>query len=864
MKARAIRRDDAAWCCLSSQLPLAGRMAVLLGQFVAAVGYCQVQWIPQGPAPITTSGAYANVSGAIETILVDPSVQGRAFIGAVNGGIWRTTNLNAPNPNWTPLTDQMDSLSIADIQFSRLDLTYNTLFAGVGGYSSAGGQYTIAYNANNGPLIGLLKSTDGGDTWVNVARSTLGGRRIRNVIPTGVIDPTSLQQVVLVAARNDGVFRSTDGGNTFTRMSGINGLPSGDASHLVADPVNLRKFYVAVPYQGVFVSTNAGLTWSNITGNLPQVALNGSDRIELTVSPAGSGPVYAALIFHYAAGAYCGSASPYDVFRWDGSTWTGMGLRANGRDVGACGSGCTHFAMLAHQTDQNVIFVTGDCGGVWRGTMGNWVQVDGSGANNTGPHSDSRDMVYDFNNQDILEASDGGLERLVNADSPARHWDSINGNLQITEFNFFGTAYDTLNHVVFGGTQDNGSPQQTSSASAIWGDDATGGDGTMHAVDNSNPNRTVRYYTAHGSLGTFGGEHLFRRDYDAANQVILINGQTTHLPKLADPTTSNTLDSGLKHGMKGGLVVNKVRPSRLLLFGPGLYEGIVDGSGEGNYGETINDITLPGQQGSGPGGEIAAYGVAGNPDLVYVSLVVSNSWGLYLRTNAGGAFKRLAFPSAEGPHGIAVDFNDWRRVYAMDWNRVYRSVDGGATWTNITGNLTALGVTTIESIELLSGSLFPYETVLVGGLGGVYRTTNPNQGSATTWSILGSNLPRTFATHMTYYPAAQRANGPIGDTLVVGTRGRGAWLIPLASYVLFSDPCFAYNRVIYADAAYSGSPPTGTFQRPFPTVRDAHNSATENCNIIRIKTGTYHETVPLTLNKHVRLEAVGGPATIRQ
>ena len=122
--------------------------------------------------------------------------------------------------------------------------------------------------------------------------------------------------------------------------------------------------------------------------------------------------------------------------------------------------------MLAHRTDANVVFAAGDCGGVWRGSVGNWARLDGANSSDTGPHSDARAMVYDANGQNILESSDGGVARLVNPDGgggPYRHWESINANLQITEVT--SVAYDPLNQIIWGGTQDNGSPQQDSPGS---------------------------------------------------------------------------------------------------------------------------------------------------------------------------------------------------------------------------------------------------------------------------------------------------------------------------------------------------------------------------------------------------------------
>ena len=112
-------------------------------------------WTAQGPGP--TTGGQVNlgggdpVSGAIEAIATHPTDANTVYVGAVNGGVWRTTNGGA---NWTPLTDQTASLSIADIAFSPLDATTQTLFYGVGNYSSGGGL--------GGTLTGLFRTTDGG------------------------------------------------------------------------------------------------------------------------------------------------------------------------------------------------------------------------------------------------------------------------------------------------------------------------------------------------------------------------------------------------------------------------------------------------------------------------------------------------------------------------------------------------------------------------------------------------------------------------------------------------------------------------------------------------------------------------------
>src|SRR5262249_41179560 len=71
----------------------------------------------------------------------------------------------------------------------------------------------------------------------------------------------------------------------------------------------------------------------------------------------------------------------------------------------------------------------------------------------------------------LLEVDDGGLYRLVNATgasggAPARAWDSLNGNLAITELN--SLAYDPVSDLLLGGAQDVGSQEQQTGGGGVW------------------------------------------------------------------------------------------------------------------------------------------------------------------------------------------------------------------------------------------------------------------------------------------------------------------------------------------------------------------------------------------------------------
>lgn len=100
------------------------------------------------------------------------------------------------------------------------------------------------------------------------------------------------------------------------------------------------------------------------------------------------------------------------------------------------------------------------------------------------------------------------------------------------------------------------------------------------------------------------------------------------------------------------------------------------------------------------------------------------------------------------------------------------------------------------------------EAVLVGALGGLFRTLNAADGANAAWLRFGSNLPRCAATGLKYYPAQTRGSGTVfGDVLVVGLQGRGVWLLPGAGpRLLFPDPV-GHPQEMQAEAA--GSHPRG-------------------------------------------------------
>jgi hypothetical protein len=707
-------------------------------------------WIEEGPGP-TTGGQvtlFPNdpVSGAIEAVAPHPTDPNIIYVGAINGGVWRTTNGGA---NWTPLTDQLPSLSIGDVAFSPLDATNQTLFFGVGNFSAGFGI--------GGALSGVFRTTDGGTTWESLG---LANERIREVIPTAI--GTGLaNQVVLVASRTNGLFRSTDGGDTFTPISGTTGvgdgldndddgtideagelnLPSGDVSHIAADPGNPNRFYAALPAFGVYRSDNGGANWVQINNGV----VGPAQRIELSVSAAGTNPVYAAVI---------NGGNLANVFRSpdQGATWNPIGAAPA---INPGNQGGTHFGILAHNTNANQVIVGGDRAAaspfvanmfIGDASTNTWTSIV-PGFLGTAPHADTRDLAWDAAGN-ILHANDGGITVLLDPNG-LRVWASLNGDIRPTEF--YSVALDTVSDTVFGGTQDTGSTEQSAAGSTTWNEVASqNGDGGTADV------LTLGGISVHLTMGnnlTDFVQRVFIGGVFFAETAIPLNGLVG-------------ADVGITGLVVNPYMVNNVDPSRLALGRSNLYES-------SDLGSNLTQLGV----GGATGVSAIAYGGrlngANNADVIYAGV----GGNLFLRTAAGPNLTLLNNYTGGAPTDIAMHPEDWQRAYVSDGAAVWMTTDAGQTWTNITGNL-ATQNTRLQTVAVFSPTDTPGdEVVLVGGLAGVFRTRNPEAGPNAIWSEYAAGLPNAVVQDVRYYGGAP-------DTLLVGTFGRGAWTVDNASDTL--------------------------------------------------------------------------------
>jgi len=457
------------------------------------------KWVQLGPTAIpkvqTYGGARVLVTGRITSIVVDPTNSNTLYVGAAQGGVWKTTD---QGKTWRPTSDNEFSLAIGAL---AIDPKHpQTLYAGTG-------EGNFAIDSYYGS--GILKTTDGGDTWEQLGSGLFTGVRFCRLAihPT---TPTILFAATTAGRDGDpnplfkgGLYRSMNGGTTWTQMT--NGLPSisatvRGATDIVIDPNTPDTAYVAFWAGGVYRTSNAKAaspTWTKLTNGLP---IGNFSRIALGVAPSSPQTLYA-LIADAARPNYY--INQFYRTTDGGNSWSAILLpldptsRANNIDK----QGFYNLNVAVDPTTPDIVYLSGIS--LWKATRNTitdtWVFADIGGSF----HPDNHSFAFDPTNHQIIYAgSDGGIYTSI--DAGATWSDAINRGLCITQCEFM-EQHPTSDAVIFIGTQDNGTEQFRNSPVFYHAD---GGDGGFVAIDQTNPQNVLSTYNGLSpKLSTTGGAY---------------------------------------------------------------------------------------------------------------------------------------------------------------------------------------------------------------------------------------------------------------------------------------------------------------------------------------------------------------------
>ncbi len=743
-----------------------------------------IAWTAQGPGPAVkgqSENANPNnkIVGAIHTVLAHPTDHRILYIGAVNGGIWKTTNAQSNNPNWLPLTDTLATSAIGAMAFDTTDATSNTIWAGVGRYSSFG--------RLGGNRVGLYKTTDGGSSWTSV---TGGGvlllKNISGLVAQGNTIVVSVNEAEPNLVTSLGIWRSTNGGATFTQISNGNGtatgLPGGVTHDLVVDSTNPARLFTSVTFanlvggtNGVYRSLDTGATWAKVSNAaMDAVLTNSASNTEFSAGLNNN--VYCAIVN---PGRLAGLFRSGD----GGTTWTAMDLPRTGpNNVGIHpgAQGSIHLSILADRTNHNLVYLGGDrqpfrleeglsfppqfpntigaqnfSGRLFRcdaslapGSQCTPLTHVGT-ASNSSPHADSREMTFDANGN-IIETDDGGVYRRTSPATAAGNWFTIVGDLQVTEVH--DNSFDTLADVGFVGTQDNDDPHQDSEDSTDWFV-LLSGDGGDTAVDNvtAAPGQSIRYDSAQGL------QAFLRSFWDATNDLVafvfpnltVVGGGPAFVGQFTTPVE-----------------LNAITPTRIVFGGAnGVYESL-------DQGDTIRFLAPI--QINGNGVDAVSYGGLGNPDLLVVGAGSPPGTAqdrLFIRTAAHPAplTEVLSYPRTVGRtiRDIVIDPANAGAIYLTNTTQVFQTLDGGTTWTDVSGNIQSFAPIALRGIEYIPrGS---NDALVVSTFNGIYVSYEAD--GFDVWSPLGTGMPNVPIFDLDYDAE--------NNVLVAGTLGRGTWKLSL-------------------------------------------------------------------------------------
>ncbi|MBK6489731.1 MAG: glycoside hydrolase [Gemmatimonadetes bacterium] len=702
--------------------------AILAASVAAAQGsptsqYQEMQWRHIGPFRAGRTKAATGV----------PQQPNLFYIAAVNGGAWKTTDFGR---TWTPIFDGQPSGSIGALAVAPSDP--NVIYIG-------SGEGLQRPDLSTGD--GMYKSTDAGKTWTHL------GLRDAQQIPQIAIDPRNPDRLFVAVLGHPygpnaerGLYRSLDGGRSFSKVLGKD--ENTGAIDIVMAPNDPNTLYAALwearqgpwengvwqgPGTGLFKSTDGGDNWTPIMHGLPTPA-EGLGRIGIAVSPSRPQRLYITIDAESRSGIYRSDDG--------GATWT---KTSTDERVHNRGSDFAEVKVDPKNADivysaSIVTWKSADAGVTWKMIRG-------------APGGDDyhRIWINPDNTDIILIASDQGAIITVNGGESWSSW----YNQPTAQFYHVTTDY-SWPYRVCGGQQESGSACVLS----------RGNDGQI----------TFREWRP------VGVEEYGYVAPDPLNPDIMYGGKVTRF----DYRTGQTQNVAPKPFRDGNYRMIRTAPvlfaptnPRKLYFGANTIWQTVDGGN--NWTEISPDLT---RRDSVVPANVGVYSNtasarARHPGVVYTiapsylreSIIWAGSDdGLIHVTMNGGRSWRNVTPPEIGPWAKvslmdAGHFDSLTAFAAINTIRlddlrphIFRTRDGGRTWRRIvTGIDSGATINVVREDPKRRGLLY------AGSETKVWVSFDDGDH----WESLQVNMPATSIRDLVIKD----------DDLVVGTHGRGFWIL---------------------------------------------------------------------------------------
>jgi photosystem II stability/assembly factor-like uncharacterized protein len=463
LELRAYPYDSVDWM---AYLRAAAHRDAMASEFYPASG--GPRWEFVGPrnlgVPYRTYFGIPPVTGRVNALAYHPTQEGVYYMGAPQGGLWRSTDYGA---TWQPLSDSWQFLQVACIAIHPTNP--DILYVGTGDFQGWMRPFSI----------GIMKSTDGGQSWQSIGAQLFGYKCVSDIL----IDPENPNIVVACTGwgpyqRIPGdIWRSTDGGATWSRVNPLSAIWS-DMAMGSRDPATGRRYYYAVGHGNpgyVLRSSDRGATWTVLTP-----PFNGEQNaLRIAASPTNPNRVY----------LMSGNAS--QVWRSDnaGATWTALDPTVDGGFYQSWYD--AHLHVSREPSDNDVLYL-GLVDLVQRTGSGTWRSIGHGFTDNALIHVDQHAFAINPRNpNEALVGNDGGVYRMTyNPSTGAVAFTSLNATLGITQF-YAADFHPTDPTRMLGGSQDNATPNANGNLNR-WRA-VGGGDGGYCAYNPTNPN--IQYAT---------------------------------------------------------------------------------------------------------------------------------------------------------------------------------------------------------------------------------------------------------------------------------------------------------------------------------------------------------------------------------